>query len=263
MKKIAVVTGASSGIGLSTAQALVLKGYTVYGLNRREISVEGITFIKTDICDETSVNDSIKKIIETEGKIDLLINNAGGGISGAVEFTQADEAIKLFDLNFFGCVRVCKAVIPYMRKQRAGKIVNISSVAAVTPIPFQTYYSATKSAVMTYSMALANELKPFGIKVCAILPGDIKTGFTAARSKSNIGDDIYKGRISRSVSRMEKDEQNGMSSDKAGRIIANIACKKGCKPIYTIGFGYKCITVIVGILPKKLVNYIIRILYAK
>ena len=262
MKKIAVVTGASSGIGYYTAKALASKGFTVYALNRRELEDLQIKFIKTDICDENAVSSAIKQIIDIEGGIDVLINNAGGGISGAVEFTESSDAKKLFDLNFFGTVNVTKAVIPYMRKQGSGRIINISSVAAIAPIPFQTYYSATKSAIMTYSMALANELKTFGIVVCTVLPGDIKTGFTSSRKRSDAGDDIYKGRISRSVSKMENDERNGMPPEKAGKFIASVAMNKRRKPVYVIGALYKCLSLIIKLLPMSIVNIIIGKLYA-
>ena len=262
MSKVAIVTGASSGIGYYTAKALKAKGYVVYGLNRRLIDDKDIRYIKTDVCDEASVQMSIDKIIDEEGHIDLLINNAGGGISGAVEYTDSEEAKWLFNLNFFGTVNVSKAVIPHMRNQRAGKIVNISSVAAIAPIPFQTYYSATKSAILTYSMALANELKPFGIVVSAILPGDIRTGFTSARQKSELGDDVYSGRISRSVSKMEKDEINGMDPQKAAHIVAKISTSRRKKAVYTIGFSYKCLSLLIKFLPTSIVNLIIGKLYA-
>ena len=262
MKKIAVVTGASSGIGYSTAKELALNGFTVYGLNRRELNDSLIKFIKTDICDENSVESAIKYIIQVEGRIDVLVNNAGGGISGAVEFTNAIDAKKLFDLNFYGTVNVSKAVIPHMRVQGSGKIINISSVAAIAPIPFQTFYSSTKSAVLTYSLALANELKPFGIIVSAVLPGDIKTEFTSSRIKNEMGDDVYTGRISRSVTKMEKDEINGMLPEKAGKFIASVAMNKRRKPVYVIGALYKCLSLIIKLLPMSIVNIIIGKLYA-
>lgn len=135
-------------------------------------------------------------MISEQGRIDILINNAGFGISGAVEFTQTEEAMRLFDVNFFGMVRMTEKVIPYMRENGGGRIVNISSVAAVVPIPFQTYYSASKAAISSYSMALANEVGRFGIRVSAIMPGDISTGFTDARKKITEGDDVYRGSVS-------------------------------------------------------------------
>ncbi len=263
MTKVVVITGASSGIGSFTAKALCEKGCTVYDLSRRNISQEGIIHIKTDVTDEENVIQSIKQIVENEGRIDVVINCAGYGISGAVEFTDLESAKNQFNVNFFGMVNVNKAVIPYMRKAGGGRIVNISSVAAVTHIPFQTYYSASKAAIESYTCALDNELKPFNISVTAIQPGDICTEFTSARKKSFEGDNVYGGRIARSVAGMEKDEQKGMSPDFAGQYIAKIALKKKTKPIYAIGFSYKTVCVLCKIFPCKIRNKIIGMLYAK
>ena len=150
-----------------------------------------------------------------------------------------------------------------MRAQGGGRIVNVSSVAAVTPIPFQAWYSVSKAGLNAYTLALANEVKPFGISVCAVLPGDIRTGFTAARDKSAVGDDIYGGRIGRSVAKMEKDEQNGMSAAFAGRQIAKIALKKRVKPHYVIGLSYRCLVFLDRLLPGELVRRLLYLLYAR
>lgn len=263
MTTVAVVTGASSGIGFHTADLLVKRGCVVYDLSRHGSDRTGVTHIDTDLCDEAAVTSAIERVVREQGRIDLLINNAGFGISGAVEFTDTDDAARLFDVNFFGAVRASKAVIPVMRKQGSGKIVNISSVAALAPIPFQTYYSAAKSALLSYTMATANELKPFGVIVTSVLPGDIKTGFTAAREKSAAGDAVYGGRIAASVSRMEKDEQGGMSPEKAAATIVRIALGRHKKPMYVIGVGYRVLVLLIKLLPASLVNSIIKLLYAK
>lgn len=262
-KKIAVVTGGNSGIGLYTALSLHNAGCTVYELSRRNIEHSGITHIYADVTDESLVSLAIQQILEKEERIDILVNCAGFGISGAVEFTENIDAKKQIDVNFFGMVHVTKAVLPFMRKNNQGRIVNISSVAAIAPIPFQTYYSASKAAINAYSAALANEVKPYGISVTAILPGDIATGFTDTRNKSALGDDEYGGRISRSVTKMEQDEQNGMKPEKAGAYITKIALKKKVKPMYTIGFTYKCISLLVKFLPCRLVNWLIGFLYSR
>lgn len=262
MKPVIVITGASSGIGKCTAEALVKMDCTVYDLSRRDIEADGICHIKTDVTDERSVTEAIDEIIRREGHIDVLLNNAGFGISGAVEFTETADAERLFDVNFFGTVRVTRAVLPHMRKAGKGRVVNVSSVAAVAPIPYQTFYSASKSAIMTYTMALANEVGDFGITACAVLPGDIRTGFTGAREKCAVGDDVYGGRISRSVSKMEQDEQGGMPPEKAAKKIASIVLSHSKKPRYTIGFGYQCLTLLIKLLPSGLVNRMIKLLYA-
>lgn len=262
-KKIAIVTGGSSGIGRALARALCDKGVKVYEFSRREIPQEGIIHITADITDENAVKSAVDKVFSSEGKIDILINCAGFGISGAVEFTELSQAKAQFEVNFFGMVNVTKAVIPFMRKTGGGRIVNISSVASVAHIPFQTYYSASKAATDSFTQALHNEVSPFGISVTAVQPGDIATGFTESRNKSFDGDDVYNGRIQRSVQSMEKDELQGMSPEKAGEYIAKIALKRKVKPLYSIGFTYKLLSTLCKIFPCAVRNRIVGMLYAK
>lgn len=261
-KTVVLLTGGSSGIGKETALALSRAGCTVYEGSRRESSTDGITHLTLDVTDEASAVAAASEIISREGKIDILINCAGSGISGAVEFTQLEDAERQMDINFFGTVNMTKAVLPYMREAGSGRIINISSVAATFPIPFQTYYSASKAAINAYTLALANEVKAFGVTVAAVQPGDIKTDFTASRAKSAEGDTEYGGRISRSVSKMEKDEENGMSAEKAGAMIAKIALKKKSKPVCTLGFSYKLLCFAGKVLPVSLANKIIGSMYA-
>ena len=263
MRKVAVVTGGTSGIGKQTALALLREGCTVYELSRRETGVEGMHHIAADITKEDTVKAAVDQVMAVEGHIDVLVNNAGFGISGAIEFTDTEDAKRLFDADFFGMVNLNRCVIPVMRQAGRGRIVNLSSVAAPIPIPFQAYYSAAKAAVNAYTMALANELRPYGVTVCAVQPGDIKTGFTAAREKVILGDDVYGGRIERSVQRMEHDEQNGMDPAVAGRFIARVAVKPLVKPLYTIGASYKLFVLLSRILPCRFLNWMIGLLYAK
>ena len=261
--KVAVVTGGSSGIGLCVAERLLKSGVKVYEISRHKKEGSPFFHITADVSDENEVKNAVDEILRAENHIDLLVNCAGFGISGAVEFTKTDDAKRQFDVNFFGVVNMCAAVIPAMRKQKSGKIINISSVAASVPIPFQTFYSASKAAINSYTMALSNELKPFGIKVCAVMPGDIKTGFTASRKKNIMGDEEYGGRISRSVSLMEKDESNGMAPEKVGAYIVKISEKKNIKPLYTIRADYKAAVILSKILPARMLNYIVGKIYAK
>ena len=240
MSKVAVVTGGTSGIGKQTALALKAAGYTVYELSRRAQGVEGLHHLVADITREELVDAAIGEVLRQEGHIDVVVNNAGFGISGAIEFTKTEDAKRLFDADFFGMVNVNRAVIPHMRQAGAGRIVNLSSVAAAAPIPFQAYYSAAKAAVNSYT-----------------------TGFTAAREKTIDGDDVYGGRISRSVARMEHDEQTGMDPAKAGAFIAKVAMKQRVKPIYTIRFDYQFLALLTRILPYRFLNWLIGVIYGK
>lgn len=155
-----------------------------------------------------------------------------------------------------------RAVLPVMRQQGGGRIVNMSSVAAPIAIPFQAYYSASKAAVRTYSLALASEVRPFGIEVCVIMPGDIATGFTAARRKSCDGDDVYHGRIARSVAVMEHDEQTGMTAEFAGQFVARCSTQKRAKLICTMGHKYALFVFLMRILPTGLATRIVGKIYA-
>ena len=263
MKKTAVITGASSGIGLATANMLSKLGYKVYDLSRNGKSHDNISHISCDITDTENVHTAISNIISLENKIDILINNAGFGISGAIEYTDLEYAKKQLEVNFWGTTNMVKEVLPHMRKAKSGKIINISSVAAVVPIPFQAYYSISKSAINTYTIALANEIKRFNIQVSSIMPGDTKTSFTASREKIPVGDDVYNGVISRSINRMEKDEQSGMTPEQIATFICKIVKKKKVKPLYTIGLKYKIVVFLINILPHKLSNALIAKFYAE
>ena len=147
VKKVCVITGGTSGIGLCTAQAMLEKGYTVYELSRRAEGAPGMNHIAADVTKEETLAAAIQEILKREDHIDVLINNAGFGISGAVEFTKTEDAQHQLDVNFFGMVRMNRQVLPVMRRQCYGRIVNLSSVAGAIPIPFQTYYSASKAAI--------------------------------------------------------------------------------------------------------------------
>ena len=261
MSKVIIVTGASSGIGFYTAEHLVKMGHAVYALSRRGTGPTGANTFSCDVTKEDEVKAVINAVFEKEKRIDIVINCAGFGISGAVEFTELEDAKRLFDVDFFGTVNVNKAVLPIMRAQKSGRIINISSVAAPAAIPFQTYYSAAKAAVDCYTLALRNEVRPFGIEVGSIQPGDIHTGFTDAREKSIIGDDIYKGRIEKSVKGMEHDELTGMDPSKAGLFVATHALKRRIKPQVVLGNLYKVAAVLLRILPVRFSNWLVYKLY--
>lgn len=261
INKIAVITGAGSGIGLATARMLREKGYIVYNLSRHPAENEKNRFIFADVSDSATIEAAIEKIIDECGKIDLLVTSAGMGVSGAVEFIDEKEMKRQFEVNLFGTINTVKAVLPQMRKQKSGKIICISSVAAVYSIPFQAYYSASKAAINSFTDALTNEVKPFGIEVATVMPGDISTGFTAARSKTNTGDDIYSGVIGTAVSAMEKDENNGMTPDSVAKLIVKLAEKKHVAPLYTAGFQYKALVFLSRIFPHKAAVKIVGKMY--
>jgi NAD(P)-dependent dehydrogenase (short-subunit alcohol dehydrogenase family) len=179
---MALVTGASSGIGEATAKRLAKAGYKVYGTSRRGAQAGQRTFemLPLDVTSEESVEAAVKEVLRQHGRIDLLVNNAGFGVApAAAEESSIDQARAIFDTNFFGIIRMTRAVLPHMRQQGSGRIINIGSVLGFLPMPYMALYSATKHAVAGYSESLDHELRTMGIRVSVIEPAYIKTPFDA------------------------------------------------------------------------------------
>jgi len=180
--KVALVTGASSGIGQATAELLAKAGYTVYGTSRRGADSSGRSFemLTLDVTSDESVNRAVQLVMRREGRIDLLVNNAGFGVAPAgAEESSIGQAQSIFDTNFFGVVRMTRAVLPHMRQQGAGRIVNIGSVLGLLPMPYGALYAATKHAIEGYSESLDHELRTRGIRVSVIEPAYTNTPFDA------------------------------------------------------------------------------------
>lgn len=194
-KKVALVTGASSGIGLATAERLAQAGYKVYGTSRRGGGVGGgrpFELLPLDVTRDDSVDAAVRQLMEREGRIDLLVNNAGFGIAPAgAEESSIEQARAIFDTNFFGLVRVTRAVVPQMRKQGSGRIINIGSVLGFLPMPYMALYSATKHAVAGYSESLDQELRTQGIRVSVVEPAYINTPFDANLMQPDAPLDLY------------------------------------------------------------------------
>jgi len=257
-KKVAVITGASSGIGFAAAKLFLRKGYTVYGLSRSGVNdTEGITHIPCDLCDDERVGEAMRRIIAAEGGIDCLVNNAGMGIAGPAEGAALDEARYIFEVNFFGAVKTIKAAAAIMRENGGGKIINVSSVAGVFPIPFQSFYSATKAALSIFSESADIEMRPFNVRVVAVLPGDVRTNFTAARRKTADIPEHYAKTGNKSIASMEKGETNGMPPEKVAGVIYRTASRKNPRPLTVVGGSYKIFVFLNRLLPRRLIDWII------
>ena len=260
-QRITVITGASSGIGLAACRLFTEKGDKVYGISRRPCPLKEVRSVCADITDEDAVTEAFAQIAAEAGKIDVLISNAGFGISGAVEFTRISEAKRQFDVNVFGTMNCVKAVLPYMRKAKKGHIIVTSSVAGLISIPFQAYYSASKAALLSLVLATANEVRPYGIKIAAVMPGDIKTNFTAERTKIEEGSEDYKT-LKKSVATMEKDEIHGMQPIAAAKRMYKLSVKKSPKPLSSVGFQYRFFCTLDKFLPVRFSNWVVFKLYA-
>jgi NAD(P)-dependent dehydrogenase (short-subunit alcohol dehydrogenase family) len=190
---VAVVTGASSAIGLATAKALRIAGFRVFGTSRRQVAErsDGITMLVCDVTDDVSVAKLVERVLAEAGRIDLLVNNAGMGLLGAAEESSTAQAQALFDVNVFGVLRMTRAVLPAMRHQGKGRIVNVSSVLGLIPAPYSAVYASTKHAIEGYSESLDHELRPFGIRVVLVEPAYTRTSFEENLSRPDQLLDIY------------------------------------------------------------------------
>ena len=180
--RVALVTGASSGIGEAAAHELVRAGFTVYGTSRKAAAGEKrgeVVFLPLDVTDDDSVAAAVGEVLDRSGRIDVLVNNAGLGIAGAAEESSIEQARKLFDTNLFGSIRMTRAVLPHMREQGSGRVINISSVLGLIPAPFGALYAATKHAVEGYSESLDHEVREFGVRVLLVEPAYTRTAFDA------------------------------------------------------------------------------------
>jgi NAD(P)-dependent dehydrogenase (short-subunit alcohol dehydrogenase family) len=207
---VVLVTGASSGFGRAIASALRERGHRVYGTSRNPPAAtrDADAMMTMDVDDDSSVAAGVAHILRDAGRIDAIVNNAGLGYAGALEDTTVEEARRQFETNFFGMHRVCRAVLPHMRERRAGRIVNLSSLGGLVPVPFQGMYCASKYAVEAYTQALRMEVRPFGIHVAMVEPGDFATGFTANRrmTAASTPDSPYVARCRSAVAQMSVDE---------------------------------------------------------
>ena len=260
--KVVVITGASSGIGNELANLYAKNGHIVYGVGQRTLENTQFNYYKVNISNPENCEEFINEVISKHKKIDILINNAGMGISAPIENTNLSDAKKLFDVNFFGSVNMVKCVLPHMRKANSGHIVNVSSVASFVPIPFQIFYSASKAALDAFASGLRSEIKDYKIQVTCVHPGDVKTGFTASRKKELLdSSNPYSKNYNSAVGHMEHDEQNGMSAAKVAKKIYKISFKKHTRATNVIGGKYKLMCALLKIFNPKLREAIVRKFY--
>jgi NAD(P)-dependent dehydrogenase (short-subunit alcohol dehydrogenase family) len=221
--KIILVTGASSGLGRAMAGHLAAAGHTVFGTSRRPASTAGaVRMLVLDLTDDASVAAAVQAVLTAAGRIDVLINNAGSGLCGAVEDTSLEEARWQMETNFFGPVRMIRAVLPHMRRQGGGRIITVSSLAGLAALPYQPYYSASKFALEGLNEALRLELSGSAIDCTTINPGDFATGFTSARVLAAASDSPAHGaRLRRTLAIYERDERGGADP----RLVAALAAR--------------------------------------
>ena len=272
-KKVILITGASSGIGFETAKILAMQGHIVYGTSRSMDRLEKlkefrVNTLELDVENDESCKNCVDRIIEKEGKIDILVNNAGFGSYGPIEMVSIEDAKKQFEVNVYGLARMTKLVIPYMRKNKSGRIINVSSAGGRVTTYLGGWYHASKYAIEALSDSLRMELKEFGIKVSIIEPGGIKSnwGVITADNLLNAGKDSpYEEECNR-VSKIYKEIYGGKSNlltkpEVVAKKISKAVNKKHPKTRYLFGFGAKLMVFGHWILPNKAFDYIMKTMY--
>jgi NAD(P)-dependent dehydrogenase (short-subunit alcohol dehydrogenase family) len=270
-KPVALVTGGSSGIGESTARALLAKGFTVYAVARRTdrmsaLEAEGVHTFAMDVTDDASMVAGIDRIIEEQGRIDVLVNNAGYGSYGAVEDVPIEEARRQFEVNVFGLARLVQLVTPHMRSRRSGRIINISSIGGKFYEPFGAWYHATKFAVEGFSDSLRMELRPFGIQVVLIEPGPIRTEWNEIARDSLLersGDGAYAEWARKAHGVMERfdEPERASTPEEVADKIVKAALAKHPAARYPVGRGARVITTSRDLLPDRIFDEVVSRTY--
>jgi NAD(P)-dependent dehydrogenase (short-subunit alcohol dehydrogenase family) len=267
MKKVALITGASSGIGKETATLLLKNGFTVYAAARRleimdDIKKLGAQTIRMDVSDDASMVQGVEKIIAAEGRIDVLVNNAGYGSYGSLEDTPMTEAKYQFEVNVFGLARLSQLVIPYMRKQRSGKIINVTSIAGKIAEPHGSWYHSSKFAVEGLSDCMRMELKQFGIDVVLIEPGGIKTEWNNIARDNLVkvsGQTVYKDLANKQVRMLKFFDAIGSKPIVIAKTIHRAINARWPKARYVAGRGSTTMLTLKKILPDKMFDRMILI----
>lgn len=246
-----IITGTSTGIGFALAEYFGKKGHQVYGLSRKNTESDFFKTIPTDITNHSQVEHAISEILKKEKRIDLLINNAGMGMVGAVEDSKKEEILKLFNLNLVGAVQMMTGVLPKMREQKSGKIINISSIGSEMGLPFRGFYSASKSALDKVTEAIRYEVSPWKIDVCTLHLGDIKTKIAENRVKTEVSEP-YKKTFEKVYALMNFHVDDGSEPVEVAEYIEKLLGKKTWKAHYYFGkFGQKIGVPLKWILPQN------------
>jgi NAD(P)-dependent dehydrogenase (short-subunit alcohol dehydrogenase family) len=243
--KVILVTGGSSGLGWAMCQRLAALGHHVTGTGRKpDKSPSGWQLISMDVTDDASVERAVNEVISKHQRIDVLVNNAGTGIQGAVEDIDDALAKRLFEANVFGLHRVCRAVLPHMRARKSGLIINISSIAANFGLPYRAFYSASKAAVDRYGEALSIEVKPFGIQVVTVQPGEFNTNIPTARLRPTNVSEPYKKGYERAMAILGSSMHYSRDPDELAVVVAKIIASPRPASVYRVAQGVQKFSVL-------------------
>ena len=258
---VVLITGTSSGIGRAIASAFAAKGFEVFGTSRnpqRNEPIAGVELLPLDVSDQASVASAVSTVIQRAGRIDVLVNNAGVGIFGAAEESSIAQAQELFDTNFFGLIRVTNEVLPHLRAQRSGRIINISSVLGFLPAPYGALYAASKHAVEGYSESLDHETREFGVRVSVVEPGYTDTAFDANAAEPDSPIAVYRTQREHVKEGLIKAVRAGDDPSVVAKVALKAATSRSPKLRYPAGPLAHQLTVLKKFAPEALLDKGIR-----
>ena len=261
-QRVVLITGASSGIGKACAEHLVRRGFHVFGAQRHAITdaTDALENLTMDVDDEDSVNRAIQIVLEKTGRLDAVVNNAGFALMGSVEDTSIEEAKAQMETNFFGVLRVCRAVLPIMRQRQRGHIINISSLAGVLGLPFSGVYSASKFALEGMTESLRLEMRRFGVRVVLIEPGDFTTQLPMKRriARASETNAAYGDAFTRMKAAQDKDEAKAPTPEPIALLVERILQSDNPAARYSIGMlGQRIVVPLKRLLPQRVFEWVL------
>jgi NAD(P)-dependent dehydrogenase (short-subunit alcohol dehydrogenase family) len=263
-RQVALVTGASAGIGKATAIALGAAGFQVIGTGRdtaRLTAPPGVTYLDLDVTSDESVASVVKKVIDQFGSIDVLVNNAGVGAIGAAEEFSVTQTQEVFDINVYGVMRMTKAVLPHMRAQRRGRIINVSSLSGFVPSPFMAVYTSTKHAVEGYSESLDHEVRDHGVRILLVQPGPINTPFGANAMQADTPLPLYASGRRTFDEVFAKESSGGDDPTVVAKVIVAVATDRNPKLRHTAGSAAARISMLRRVVPARTFDRVVRKFY--
>ncbi len=265
LQEVVLVTGASSGVGEALAPLLAKRGYRVYGMSRRSVTLAGVTALPADVADAAAVNAAVAQLMEAEGRLDIVLHCAGIGGAGPVEHMPTAEARRIMDTNFWGSWNLCQATLPHLRQSPRGRLLLVGSIAGFMGIPYRSAYCASKAALKTLGDSLRMELKDSNLQVATVCPGDIATNSIATqyRQPAEDLDPLYQGRYRKADDGMAANVDHGMAATTVAERMYAIMNYEVLKPYYVIGEPLqKASTVASRVLPGRVWEWVLGKYYS-
>lgn len=258
---VVLITGASDGIGYQAARKLAALGHRIYGISRSRAECDFMRQFSADVRDRTAFEAAVRAVLEEAGHIDLLLLCAGISLASPADSTEAADARDIFDINFWGCVEACALVLPHMKEKHHGRVLVLSSMTGLLPLPYLSFYSAGKAALLAYACCLRMELRPYGIPVCVVLPGGVRTRFTQKRKVYRQYTDTVPG-LKKAAATLGREEQSGLDPERVAEKIVKLSRRRNPPPVVPVGGLYRLYALLERLLPRRALLWAIWRKYA-